>query len=153
MTLIYLGSAWITGIFIGSMLDIPLVIATAALLPLPLVLIRRKQRNAIILLSLCLLAFFAGAARFQSSLPVVDGKAVQYYNDRGEIEIEGIVSAEAESGAKSSRLRLSVTSIVLDDTRSEASGSVLITVPAYPAYRYGDFLRVHRRTTDACPIC
>jgi hypothetical protein len=42
------------------------------LAPLPLIFSLRQHRKTIILVSLCLFAFFGGSLRFQSSRPVFE---------------------------------------------------------------------------------
>jgi len=139
--LIYLSCAWVAGIFLGSKFNLPLALVFAGLIPLPL-LFFRQYRKMIILISLCLIALFGGAFYFQSSSPTVNEHCLQFYNDRGTIEIRGIVNSDPEIKEKTTHLPLSATEIRLDEEWQEVSGTALLFVPRYPTYSYGDVLLV-----------
>ena len=142
MSLIYLSGAWVAGIFLGSQFSPPFALILAGLIPLPLLLLFRQYRKIIILTSLCLIILFSGAIYFQSSLPTIDENCLQFYNDRGTIEIKGMVSADPEVRDKTTHLRLSATEIKADEKWQPVSGTALLFVPRYPTYDYGDVLRV-----------
>lgn len=142
MTLIYLGCAWVAGIFFGSMFTPPLAVVFTGLIPLPLLFFLRHHRKLIILSSLCLAIFLGGAAYFRTSLPDAGKDYLQFYNDHGTVEIRGMVDAAPEVGDESAQLRLSATEIKLDKGWQEVKGAVLLFVPLYPAYNYGDLLMV-----------
>jgi len=76
--LIYLSCAWIAGIFLGAKFDLPLVLILIGLTPLPLLLFFRQRRKTIIIISLCLVAFFCGAFHSQSSQPAIDENYLQF---------------------------------------------------------------------------
>jgi len=140
--LIYLSCAWVAGIFLGSKLNLPFVLIVAGLAPLPLLFFLRQHRKLIILASLCLIALFVGAFCFRSSLPIVSENCLQFYNDRGTVEIKGMVNADPEVRDKTIHLRLSAAEIKLDEEWQEISGTALLFVPRYPTYSYGDVLLV-----------
>ncbi len=142
MPLIYLSCAWVAGIFLGAKFAPPLAIILTGLIPLPLLFWFRHQRRLIILTSLCLFAFFGGAFLFQSSLPPTDEHSLQFYNDQGIVEIEGVVDTDPEVRDKVTHLHLSVTEIKLGKEWHEVSGTALLFVPRYPTYAYGDELLV-----------
>ena len=140
MPLIYLSCAWVTGIFLGLKFNLPLAFIFTGLIPLPL-LFFRQHRKLIILTSLCLIAFFSGIFRFQSSLPTVNENYLQFYNNQT-IEIKGIVNSDPEIKEKTTHIRLSATAVRLDKEWQEISGTALLFLPRYPAYNYGDVLLV-----------
>jgi len=142
VTLIYLGCAWLAGIFLGSKLSLPLALVPAGLIPLCLLLFFRQHRKVIILTSLSLLALLGGAACFQSSLPTVDENCLQFYNDQGSIEIKGIISTDPEVRDKTTHLRFTATELKRNGGWQEVSGTALIFVPRYASYSYGDVLLV-----------
>lgn len=142
MPLIYLSCAWVVGIFLGSKFNLPFVLILTGLAPLPLLFLFSKHRKQIILASLCLIVLFGGTFRFQSSLPTINEGCLQFYNDRGTVEIKGIVDRDPDVRDKTTRLRLSVTEIKLDKGWQEVSGVALLVVPRYPTYDYGDVLLV-----------
>ncbi len=142
MSLIYLSCAWLAGIFLGASFNLPLAFVFTGLIPLPLLLLTHPHRKPIILTSLCLVAFFGGAVYFPSSLPRADEQHLQFYNDRGAVEIKGLVDRDPEPGDKTTHLQLSASEIRLAGEWHKVSGTALLFVPGYPAYSYGDVLRV-----------
>jgi len=96
----------------------------------------------IILTSLCLIAFFSGTLRLQSSLHAINEQCLQFYNEQGTVEIRGMVNTDPEVRDKTTRIRLSATEINLGGEWQEVSGTALLFVPRYPAYSYGDVLLV-----------
>ena len=141
MSLIYLSCGFVAGIFLGSKFNLPLVLILIGLIPLPL-LFFRQHRKIIILTSLCLIALFSGAFRFQSSLPTVNENYLQFYNDQETVEIRGMVDRDPEVRDKSTYIRLSATEIKLDEEWHKVSGTALLLVPRYSTYDYGDVLLV-----------
>ncbi len=141
MALIYLSCAWIIGILLGSRFAPPLALIFIGLIPLPLFFLLRQHRKAIILTSLCLLALFGGAFHFQSSLPASNESHLGSYNDEA-VTIKGIINTDPEVREKTIHLQLSVTDIKLDTEWQEVSGAVLLFVPRYSTYSYGDVLLV-----------
>lgn len=148
MPLIYLISAWIAGIFLGARFSWPLALTFIGFIPLALLFFIPRHRRELLLLGLCLMAFFGGALYFQSRLPPNDDNHLQFYNGNGPIEIKGMVSRDPDVGDKTIRLQLSATSIT--GKRHEVSGNVLLIVSRYTTgnspgnstYSYGDVLRV-----------
>jgi len=142
MSLIYLSGAWVVGILLGLKFSPPFALILAGLIPLPLLFLFRQHRKIIILTSLCLVILFSGAIYFQSSLPTIDKNCLQFYNDQETIEIKGMVNDDPEVRDKTTHLRLSATEIKVDEKWRPISGTALLFVPRYPAYDYGDVLRV-----------
>ncbi len=142
MPLIYLSCAWVAGIFLGSKFNLPFILIFTGFIPLPLLFLVRNHRKLIILSGLCLIALFGGAFYSQSSLPAIDENCLQFYNDRGTVEIKGIVDRDPEVRDKTTRLHFSATEIKTDKGWHEISGTALLFVPRYPVYSYGDVLMV-----------
>jgi len=142
VSLIYLSCAWVAGILLGSKFNLPLVFVSIGLIPLPLLFLARQHRKLIILTSLCLIIFLSGAFRFQSSLPSDDESCLQFYNDRGTVEVKGLLDRDPEVRDKTTRLRLSAREIKSDGKWREVSGTTLLFVPRHPVYSYGDVLQV-----------
>lgn len=151
MALIYLSGAWVTGIFLGAKLtgaefDLPLVFILIGLIPLPLFFFLPHRRKLIIIAAVCLIAFFGGALLYQASLPPEDGSHIISYPEEVKdqtVKIEGMVSTDPEVRDSATHLRLSVSAIELEnEERREVSGDVLLFVPRYPEYEYGDVLLV-----------
>jgi len=138
--LIYLSCAWVAGIYLGSILNLPLAFILIGLIPLAL-LFFRKHRKPIILSSLCLTALFTGAFCFQASIPPDDESSLHFYNNET-VTIRGMVDRDPEVGEKTTHLRLSATELEMVNGWQEVSGSALLFVPRYPTYDYGDVLEV-----------
>jgi len=107
--LIYLSCAWVAGIFLGSMLHLPWLLVLTGLAPLCLLTLFNRRKRALIFISLCLVAFFGGAIRFESSLDT----SLQYYHDRGEVALRGTVAAPPEVRDKVTHLRVKASEISL----------------------------------------
>ena len=138
MPLIYLSCAWVAGILLGSKFHLPWFLMLSGLVPLPLLFFNRQHRKLIILTSLCLIAFFGGTFRFQSSLDT----SLQSYNDRGPVVIKGIIDEDPDVRDRITHIRLKASEIELDGKQQEVSGTILLFVPRYPTYHYGDLIRV-----------
>ena len=144
MTLIYLGCAWLTGIFIGSLLHLPSgFVGLLTLLPLAGLLLWRKDQR-VRLISLCFLSLLLGALRFTISAPPpdFDEGCLAHYNDQGWVKIEGVVSDEPDVRDTYTNLRVAVSGIEVDGQEREVRGAVLVRAPRYPRYDYGDELEI-----------
>ena len=142
MLLIYLSCAWVAGIFLGSNLNLPLVLSLAGLIPLLLLFFARHHRKPVILASLGIFTLLAAAAYSYPSLHTVDENSLHFYNDRGIVEIKGMVAGDPDVRDKNTRLNLASTEIKLEGSWHEVEGTLLLFVPRYPAYKYGDVLLV-----------
>jgi competence protein ComEC len=141
LRLIWLSAAFIGGVFIGSLWQLPPLCLLAALLPLPLLLLRRYWRR-VLLAAFCVLLFCGGALYYQSVLPDDGASYLGYYNDSGEAVIRGIVSRQPDERDTTTQLRLSGLEMQIDGGWRPIQGDVLLFVPRYPQYEYGDFLSV-----------
>ena len=142
MVLIYLSCVWVAGIFLGYKLNLPLVLGLAGLVPLPLLFFFRQHRKPIILTSLGIIIFVTAAAYSYSSLYAINDSKVHFYNDLGVTEIRGTVAGDPDVRDNNTRLNLSTTAIKLHSEWHDIEGTVLVFVPRYPAYEYGNALRV-----------
>jgi len=143
VVLIYLSCVWVAGIFLGYKLNLPLLISLVALAPLPLLFFIRQHRKQVILASLGILLFVTAAAYSYPSLYGINSGKVHFYNDRGVVEIKGTVAGDPDIRDSNTRLSLSTTAIKLGSEWRDVEGTVLVFVPRYPAYEYGDVLRVN----------
>jgi competence protein ComEC len=142
VTLIYLGCAWVAGIFLGARFNPPLALISIGVIPLFLLFRMRQNRKVVVVASLCLFAFFGGALYFQSSQPNINEEHLAFYNDQGTVVMKGVVSDQPELRDRTIHLRLSAKAIELDGGWREVSGMALLLVPRYPSYSYGDELMV-----------
>jgi competence protein ComEC len=142
MWLLYVSCAWVAGVFLGSNVSLPWLALLLGLIPFALIPFLPSIRKTLIVAGLCLLALLGGGLRFPSSLPPADEHSLQFYNDKGITEIQGMVAEEPDIRDRSCLLTFSASEIITNDERKEVSGTALIQVPRYPAYRYGDVLKV-----------
>ena len=149
MTLVYLGCAWLTGVFLGSFLHLPSeLVWLLTFLPLASFLLWRKDQR-VRLISVCFLSLLLGALRFTASAAPQDFDEghLACYNDQGWVKIEGVVSGEPDvrdTAGKPPRtnLRVAVAKIEVDGQERDVKGIVLVRAPRYPEYDYGDELEI-----------
>jgi len=142
VTLIYLGVAWLAGVFLSSLLNLPaLFLALVGLLPLVSLFLWRESPQAR-LASVCALALILGAWRYASAVPHFDEGSLAYYNEQGWVKLTGVVRGEPDVRDTYTNLRMAAESLVLDDKEHAVTGTVLVRAPRYPEYRYGDRLEI-----------
>jgi competence protein ComEC len=140
--LLYVSCAWVAGVFLGSKLSLPLFVLAFGLIPFTLIPFLRGSKKTLIVAGLCLLTLFGGGLHFSSSLPPADEHSLCFYNDGGIVEIQGMVTEEPDIRDKYCLLTFSANDVTVSGERKEVSGTALIRVPRYPAYHYGDVLKV-----------
>lgn len=141
MALAAISLAWAAGVFLGSRFNVSELVLLIALAPLPL-LIFRRMRGIALLSSLCLLALVGGALYYQTALPPDDIAQVSHYNDSGRVTLRGVVSLDPDVQDKTTRLKLAAKSVEINGELKTVSGMVMLYVPHYPEYAYGDLLEV-----------
>lgn len=142
MILIYLGSIWLLGIYIGMLLKLPPLFLLAGLLPLLCFFFTRHYKKVIILASLGIFLFIGAAVYSYSSLYSVGESDIRFYNDSGTVDIKGVISQAPDVRDKSARLTITVEEIKLENDWQETEGTVLAVVPRYPEFNYGDLVDI-----------
>jgi competence protein ComEC len=142
MWLLYVSGAWVAGIFLGSRLGLPWLGLFIGLVPFAFVPFFPRSRKTLVIAGLCLLALLGGGFRFSSNLPSVDEHSLRVYNDKGTIEIQGMVAEEPDIRDRYCLLVLSTSEIAINGDSKDVSGTALVRVSLYPNYHYGDVLRV-----------
>jgi competence protein ComEC len=140
--LLYVSCAWVAGVFLGSKISLPLLALSLGLIPFVLIPFLPSSKKTLIIAGLCLLTLLGGGLRFPSSLPPADEHSLCFYNDKGTVDIQGMVSEEPDIRDRYCLLTFSTSEIIVNGGGKEVSGTALIRVPRYPAYRYGDMLKV-----------
>jgi competence protein ComEC len=145
MTIIYLGIAWLFGIGIAAVAELPLwPWLTAAILSFVSAIILRRQPASRLWL-LALSALFLGAARYTAAVPQIGPEHVAYYNGQ-EVVITGLVAAEPDLHDRILNLRLESESIVLSEGESRpVEGPVLVATSPFRSIPYGARLRLAGR--------
>lgn len=145
--LVLVAAAWLAGLVSAHHWLVPLGVDPLSLVLLSLVtlaaiLLWRKDR-AMRLSGACALALLLGALRYQLALPDLAEPAVlAHYNDDGWITVEGVVDGYPDVRDTWTNLRLEAESLEIEGDVHPVSGAVLVRAPRFPAYRYGDRLRV-----------
>lgn len=141
MPLILLSVAWVAGIFLGTRFELPLTLLLLSFVPLPLLFLLKKHRKLIILSSLSLLALFTASWYAYQSLNVTDAADLRFYNDRGRVEIRGMVARDPEISDRSTRLYFAAAEMLAEGEWRPVRGNALLFVPRTSEYKYGDRLR------------
>jgi len=142
MWLLYVSCAWVAGIFLGSKVSPPLLALSLGLIPFALIPFLPGSKKTLIVAGLCLFALLGGGLRFPSNLSPVDEHSLRFYNDKGVMEIQGMVTEEPDVRDRYCLLTFSANGVIVNGEKEEVSGTALIRVPRYPAYHYGDVLKV-----------
>ncbi|HAS05064.1 MAG TPA: DNA internalization-related competence protein ComEC/Rec2 [Dehalococcoidia bacterium] len=141
MILICLGISWIAGIVIGFNFELPAVLILTGLLPLPLLLLKKYQKQ-IILAALCIVSIFSASVWAYDRLPENDSSFINFFNDRGTVTVIGMISDDPDVRDGNTRLVIKSSFVETDEGQREVEGKVLVFVPGYPAYSYGDVLMI-----------
>jgi competence protein ComEC len=156
MPLLWLSLAFIAGILFASQVNVSttlwlvlaggaLVLAVLARLLLPRLAVQPYYLSAStsILVTLTLVFFFLGAARYQVIVPKVDAFHIAWYSDRDyELVVTGTLTDPPDR-------RDTYTNLRLDTTRVDTGGGdlpvhdlILVRVPPGGDWHYGDVIRV-----------
>ncbi len=131
------GLSFLLGIVAGSFFRVPyfylylfLLIALASLFIWPRFLLVKMMAAVV-------LGVVLGMARWQSAWPALTTERVEWYQGR-EVKLLGIVAAESEQRMDKQKVILQVKKI----DNQLGTGRVLLTLPLFPRYDYGDVLLV-----------
>lgn len=143
MPLVIISIGWLAGIWIASMLTLPVeAIWLAALAPIiGLVLWWREPRWRLIWLA----GLFAvcGAVRYNLSIPQFDQNSISTYNNTDQVTLEGVVDTEPDVRDTYINLRVQADRLTLPDGPAQPINGAVLVRPSRPAeFKYGDRLRV-----------
>ena len=141
MTLLYLGCAWLAGIWLASFLFPPPGALGVAFFLSSLSLLLGWREARLRLIVLCLLSLFLGAFRYIVALPHFDETTLAYYNGHA-VTLEGVVVAEPDLRDRWVKLRLEAKRLKVEGRWREVQGLVLVHTRRYPGYGYGDLLQI-----------
>ena len=96
-------------------------------------------------LAIALILLGLGGARWVWDQPTLDKSFIATYNDSGPATLEGVIVAEPDVRDTYVNLRVATDTLLLDsaDSAIPIKGTILIQVPRFPAFNYGDRLRAH----------
>ncbi|HEX6385369.1 MAG TPA: DNA internalization-related competence protein ComEC/Rec2 [Anaerolineae bacterium] len=143
MLLVYWTVGWFFGLWLASLAGLNLwnwlALGGAGLVG---VVVLRRQANAGLLL-VCLAGVGLGAARYQTSVSLIDETHIAFYNDTTGMTITGTVIAEPDVGDRSVDLHLAADSITNHDGATRpVQGTVLVRTFRYPVIAYGSRLQL-----------
>jgi len=143
MTLIYLACAWLLGIYLGSLLQLSVwqLGTAAASCALASFALRRRPRAQ--LTSICLLILLLGLWRYDLARPILVPGPLAAYNDGNRVTFRGLVVNDPVPRDRWAKLQVSVHELKADHAWMPMRGHVLVQVPSYETYRYGDELEVY----------
>ena len=145
MLLTSLSLAWLLGILSAARISPSPITLIYCVVPLAILAVPRLRRFAL-RLSLIALLFFCGATYAHDSGPQADGCQLSLYNGR-EVALRAVISSDPEVRDANIRIRLSAEDVEMDGVCCEVAGDLIIYVPCYPEYAYGDFLELKGELT------
>ncbi|MCH8346773.1 MAG: ComEC family competence protein, partial [Chloroflexi bacterium] len=146
MILLSLAAAWVAGIVVASLLQIPPVAVGLFTLAAVLLLAFLATERRTLLPGIVLLVLVAGMWRIGLGGPDA-GSELARYHGRAQVLVEGTVTGDPERAGSSTQLRLSVDTLTREGERLAVSGLVLVTLRPTPEiaalrdlphFRYGD---------------
>ncbi|MFC1918114.1 DNA internalization-related competence protein ComEC/Rec2 [Chloroflexota bacterium] len=143
MLLIYLSCAWLAGILLGTYFSLSPWLILTGMAPLPLLFAYRRYRKLIILSSLLLILLFAAATYAFNDIHRLTGDDLRFYRNQDTVTIRGMVSRPPEVSDRSTQIHLVATGIKQDNNWRTVKGKLLLILPRYPAYEYGEVLLVN----------
>ena len=147
MTLVYLACAWLLGIYVGSLLHLPLWIVGVAIPICTATAYALRAHPRVELASLCLLILLLGYWRYDLARPILVPGPLAEYNEGGIVTLRGLVTNDPGPRDRLANLHVSVHELKTDHTWMPMPGQVLVQVPSYETYRYGDEIEVYGRLT------
>jgi competence protein ComEC len=151
MPLLWLSLAFIAGILFAGLVTrsvlVWLLLAGGMLIVFILLRVLKLLHISIVPLLLfspaLLVAFFLGAARYQSTIPRVDAQHIAWYNDREyELLVTGTLTDPPDERDTYTNLRLNVTSVDTGDQTLPVHGLILARLPPGGDWHYGDVVRL-----------
>jgi len=86
----------------------------------------------------CGLLFLLGTLRYLLALPHFAPEHLAYYNDRGLVEVRGVVAREPDERDTYTNLTVRAEELFIEGRRIAVKGTLLLRIPRLPAYSYGD---------------
>jgi competence protein ComEC len=150
MTLVYLACAWLTGLYIASLIHLALWIPGAAGLLCALATLIWMRRShphpdkvrLPHLLSALLLTMTLGMWRYDLARPALLPGPLAAYNDGEPVNLRGVIVNAPTPSDRITRLHLAVSEMNTGGSWTSILGVVLVQVPSFDTYRYGDRLEV-----------
>ncbi len=101
-----------------------------------------ERRQRMRLAALMLLCATLGGLRYLSTLPTLGPQSVTSLVEQGEVTLTGSVAGEPRRNEEQQRVTLRVETATVAGRTAAYEGQVLVVLPPYPTYGYGDRLQV-----------
>ena len=101
-----------------------------------------RFRKKAVLAGLSVMLLAGGSLHYLAAMPSEGPDSVSFHNETGTVTLSGYIETEVEIRDTTQHLRVSVTEMVSQEAHKTVSGDVLLFVPRYPEFRYGDEVRV-----------
>lgn len=142
MILIYLSLSWITGIFLGSIGSPSAAWYAAAAIPLSIFFVPHWRKISVIS-CLCLLLVVSGAFYYRSVFAESNkGYTISAYCE-DTVVVRGMVEQYPDLRDKSISIILEAEQLNIGGVWKPVNGKVMLYMPRYPEYNYGDILEVY----------
>ncbi len=142
MLLPLLVAAWLVGIAISRLADVPWWLWLILLPPSVIgIIIARPKKTSLNWRSVfaCGIAFSLGAVRLAVAMPTFGDGDLAAYNEQGFVTIEGLIIDGPDVRDTHVNLRVRAETLTLDEGEPfPVKGIVLVQAPLVGAYRYGD---------------
>ncbi|MFZ0545099.1 MAG: DNA internalization-related competence protein ComEC/Rec2 [Candidatus Promineifilaceae bacterium] len=140
MRIISLTTAWLAGIWIGSISGIaePFWFAVGVGILLIAVLVYRRLDHRYGWSLVHLTSFCLAAGFYVWALPTIDNSHISYYNGQQGVVLTGLVVDEPDVRDQSVLLRVAVENIITPGQQLQpVKGLTLVRIPRFPIVRYG----------------
>lgn len=134
--------SWMVGIGAAHLLRLPLPwiwSGACGLLALGWLVRARSRARAWALVGL---AALLGALRYEAALPTFGPQSLVSLVEQGELSLQGVITEEPRRSEEAQRLVVSVEMATVGAKQRPTEGLLLLVVPPYPAYSYGERLEV-----------
>lgn len=133
--------SFIFGIVFASFIKTSFSVCYFLSLLILIFLILGWRNKKVRILSLSLIFLILGILRYNLSLPKLTAEKIQFYNSKRVI-FQGIVK-KIDERLNREELVIGSEKIVLNEAEIKIKGKVLVFVPLYSQYRYGDRLEIN----------
>ncbi|NJN17738.1 MAG: ComEC family competence protein [Oscillochloris sp.] len=141
--LIWLACAWMAGVVAAAYLPLgPTWLWGTTALGFGAAAVFR-QTPLLRLALLCLAIAALGGLRYQAGIVVLGAGRIETLAERGELTIAGTVAEEPRHDGQSQRLVLRSEQALHAGRLHSVEGLILVVLPPYPAFRYGERLAVN----------
>lgn len=148
MTLVYLSSAWLMGLYVASLVrftpwlpgGIGVVCSLIASVPSGHFHARSEWLPRLRLLSALLVFFAVGVWRYQLAEPTLSPGPLAALNGGDSVSLRGVVVNYPTPQDRTTQLHVAISEFNSSDSWDLIKGLVLVQVPSFDVYRYGDEL-------------